>query len=413
MPTINPVKHGDLTDQQITEIKKKVLLQAAHDEFFAKFSHKVPWKKGAKTMSYRRLLYPKVNPEDVKPLTEGIAPRPSRIGYGTFEVAVENYADKVPYTREAVQYNIDDVVRDSGETLAYIFAQKLDYIKGKPFISSRASISYDTSVIKTMRKAKITLDKNKAKKWEGGLYLMMATPEVIEKLQDELVALGTSLDEATKEELARGIVGRKKGFVIASVPSDLFNLTGADAGKHMVAFVGRTFQGTSPISVYQLGDIEVFNNPLGSAVLTDEDGNITADDNRQIGSVAMNADGLAAVVNDDLCILNCKITVATIGATDLADNERTGFVSSSGFGFLGIDVIKAADGEEVASPTIVVKVKDSSGTTVTPESDGTYKLTAGVKYYYSVAKTSYTTVTGYYNAKAFDTTLTIALVTAG
>ena len=126
----------------------------------------------------------------------------------------------------------------------------------------------------------------------------------------------------------------------------------------------------------------------------------------------MNADGLAAVVNDDLCILNCEVTIATIAGSDLPMVERTGFKSSSGVGFVTINVIKAADGDPIASPTVAVKVKNSNGTTVTPESDGTYKLTAGVKYYYSVAKTSYTTVTGYYNAKAFDTTLTIALTLA-
>ncbi|MCK9235196.1 MAG: hypothetical protein M0Q41_10750 [Bacteroidales bacterium] len=410
MATITPNKHGDLTDQQVIEIKKKVLLQAAHDEFFAKFAHKVPWKKGARTMSYRRLIYPKVNPADIEPLTEGVAPRPSKIGYATFQVSVENYGDKVAYTREAVQYNIDDVVRDAGETLSYIFAQKMDYIKGKPFISSRASVSYDTSIIKTMRNAHIILTKNKAKKWEKGHFLMLATAEVIEQLQDELTDLGTSLDEVTKEELARGIVGRKKGFLIVEVPSDVFHLAG---GKHNVSFMGRTYQGYSPITVHQLGDIDVYNNPLGSGVLTDEDGNITADDNRQIGSVAMNADGLAAVVNDDLCILNCEITISTIAGSELSMSERTNYVSSSGESSLIISVTKALDGEALAGSTIVVKVKNSSGTEVSAESDGSYILTAGVKYYYSVALNLYTTVTGYFRASTHDATLVVPLTLAG
>lgn len=411
MPVPETVKHRDLTDQQITTIKKKIKLQAKADEYFDAFCEHEPWEKGSTTMSYRRLILPKVSPEEVKPAVEGVAPRPTKIAYATFKVSVADYRDKVIYTDESKRYNFDDVVRDSGETLSYKFTQKLDYIKGKPFISSRAKITAEPTVIGTMRKAKLILGptKNKAKKWSGAEYLMMTTPEVIEKLQDELEAKGSSLDEGTKKELAKGYVGKKKGFIISECPSDLFQ---KDNNTHYIVFIGRTFEGKSPVVCRNDGDVEVINNPLGSSVLIDEDGNITSDDNHQQGSVAMNALGLSATISDDMCILVCEFSVNTIEGSNLAMSERTGYVSSSGESKIRIKAIKAADSTEIQSPTLVVKENNASGTAITADSDGSFKVTAGKKYYYSVAKTGFTTVVGYVNASADDIELTAVLAAA-
>lgn len=323
---VTPIKHTDLTDEQITTIKKKIINQAKFDEYFDKFCEHETWEKGSKTMSSRRLIYPKVAPSEVKAATEGVAPRPSKIQYATFLTTVEDYRDKIPYTDESVRYNFDDVVRDAGSTLSYLFAQKLDYIKGKPFISSKCVLTKESTLIKTMRKAKIVLGKNKAKHYYGGKYLMIATPETIEILQDELEAKGSSLDAATKEELAQGVIHSKKGFVISECPSDLLQ---KNSTTHYVIFIGRTQEGRMPITASKMGDIEIINNPLGSSVLLDEDGNITSDDNHQMGSVAINAKGLSAAVNDDMCILVCEYTVSTIDGSNLAVSSRTGYKSDS------------------------------------------------------------------------------------
>lgn len=142
-----------------------------------------------------------------------------------------------------------------------------------------------------------------------------------------------------------------------------------------------------------MGDVEVINNPLGSSVLLDEDGNITSDDNRQEGSVAMNALGLGAAINDDMCILVCEFPINTVAGTDLAMSDRTGYVSSSGTSKFLVNAVAATDGDTIASPTITVKEDDASGKAVTAK-DGAYTVTAGKRYYYSVAKSGYTTVTG-------------------
>lgn len=408
MPTVaETIKHQDLTDEQITSIQKKIVTQAKKDEYFDKFCEHSKWGKGSKTLSYRRLIYPKVDPSEVKPAVEGVAPRPTKIAYATFETSVDDYRDKVPYTDESIRYNFDDVVRDAGATLGYKFTQKLDYIKGKPFISSKARITAESTLIKTMRKAKIILGKNMAKHWAQGNYLMIASPEGVELLRDELEAKGSSLDEGTKVTLTNGtVLPAKKSFIISECPSDLLMI---NDHEQYVVFMGRTNEGKSPVEVKDYKDVEVINNPLGSGVLLDEDGNITADDNKQQGSVAMNALGLGAAVTDDMCILVCKFSIDAINGSDLAMSERTGFVSSSDKSKLTFSVLKATDGTALANATITVKADSATGDAVTA-TNGVYTLTAGRKYYYSVALSGYTTVTGFVNANADNKELVISLV---
>lgn len=326
MATQAVIKHSDLTDEQIDTIKKKVIYQAKADEYFDQFCEHEPWEAGSQTMSYRRLVYPKVKATDVKAATEGVAPRPTKIAYATFKTTVADYRERTNYTDESTRYNFDDVVRDAGETLSYLFTKKLDYLKGKPFISSKCTITAESTLIKTMRKAKIILTKNEAKKYIDGNYLMIATPETLEILQDELEAKGSSLDEATKEELAEGITNKKKGFVISECPSDLLQKS---ESVHYVIFIGKTAQGKKPVVVRKMGDVEIINHPLGSGVLLDEDGNLVDDANNQVGSIAMNAKGLSATVADDMCILVCEFPVATIAGSELAMSGRTEYVSES------------------------------------------------------------------------------------
>ena len=322
------VKHTDLTDQQITTIQKKIVNQAKFDEFFDKYCEKVAWKKGSSALEYRRLIYPKVDPTDVVAIEEDVAPRPTTIEYATFRATVKNYRDKFIYTRESTQFNYDDVVRDGGEVLSYKTVQKLDYIKGSEFLKSKATLTAESSILDTLRKAKLILKKNKAKPWINGKYLAIMSPECLEKLQDELEAKGVGLDEATKEEILAGVVSSKKGFVFAECPSDILY---AEGGKHHIIFMGKTFEGKSPVTCRQLGDVEVINNPLGSGLMVDEDGNFTSDDNHQRGSVAVNIDGIGCHINDDMAILNTQFTVDTVEGNDFEEHpeKRSGYVSKS------------------------------------------------------------------------------------
>ena len=323
---INTVtKHTDLTDEQVAIIERKVRLDLNKEQFFDKFYNHKSWQKGAKTMEYRKLIRPKIKKEDVKVAVENTAPAPTAMSYATFKVEVNDYRDKIAYTDEAVRYNVDDVVVDATEQLSYIGKEKLDFIKAKPFVSSPCTVAPETKIVDTMNKAKIILKKNRATRWQGNNYLMVTTPEVLNMLQAELRTLGASISEATKEQLDMGAIGSWNGFLFVETANDYFY----KEAKHVIAFVGKNPNGVSPFETYAYNAeaVEVIHNPLGSGILIDEDGNVTSDDNKQKGSVAINMKGLAAVVSNDYCVLDCDFTATTIAGSAIAVSAETGYVS--------------------------------------------------------------------------------------
>lgn len=321
-------KYEDLTDQHVAHIQKQVLYGAQSEEFFSQFNDHREWKPGSDTLKYRKLIFPKVAKESVKPSAEGIAPRPTAMEYATFQVKVGIYRDRINYTDEAIKYSVDDVVSDAAVSLKNIAVEKLDIIKGTPWVSSKASITAAKTIVETMRKARIQLIKNKAKPWAQGDFLMMCSPEVMAALEMELEGK-TSLDESTKKDIVNAKVRNKYGFDIVECPSELLN--NSDGTTHMLVFAGKNPQGLSPVSDYKLKEIEIKRNKLGTGILLDEDGKVTDDANGQVGSVAMNIPGLGAAINDDLCILNCKWTVTTVNESTAqpALATQTGYVSSA------------------------------------------------------------------------------------
>lgn len=333
----NAVKYAELTDEHIKDIKKNIEMFSTSEEYWDKFAHHSTVPRGHKTFTYRKLIAPKVNKQDIKPRAEFIAPRPTKMAVATFEKTVDNYGDKAIYSREDLQYHFDDTVKNLAATLKEVVVQKKNYVKGKPFFESRAIITaYTTgglSIIKTCEKAAIILRKNKAKRWDGTRYLVHMTPEALNKLRDELAARGASLSEPTKKELdsVATAVGSYGDFIFSITTDDLMY---KNASTQYLVFMGkRNVDGESPVDVAKLegeSDIELIDRGLGSGVLYDEDGNITADTNKQQGELAINFDGLGAAVSDDLCILDCEISVDEIKGTELMVDEMTGYVSKSG-----------------------------------------------------------------------------------
>jgi len=324
------VTQAGLVNIQSKEYVDKTLratLQA--NEFWSKFTQHKAWQKGSTSLTYRRLTRPSVT--GASPLAEGIAPVPLTISYTEYKVTVANYREKVVYTRDSEIFNYDDAVADATDTLGYVFTKKQDIIKGTPFISSKAVLTAKSTVIATMRTAKMALKKNKMPTWDNGNYLMICPPEIIDQLEDELSAKGASLDEVTKSEVLNCNVRRKYGFsIIEAENADLLYLTGDNAGKMMIIFMGKNLEGKSPVTDYLYGSIETFFNPLGTEIVEDANNKITSDGNHQKGSVAMNAWGQAAAINEDLAILNCKFTLATDAGVTVADANRTGYQKAAG-----------------------------------------------------------------------------------
>ena len=405
MAVNNPVKYAEMTDEQIATVKRRIETFVKSREYFDKFVNHVKWERGSKTMKSRRVVKPFVRPEDVKPAAEDVAPRPHKVAVQTFEHSVDIYRDKIGYTAEDVLYGYDDIVQMAGDTLGEIVTQKLDIIKGTAFINSACTATYETSILKTLAKLAIILQKNEALPWNNGRYLAHLSPEALEKVREELEAKGVTLSEATKEEIEKGIIGHYGRWNFASCPSKL--LVKNATTQYMVC-MGRRPNGQSPIDVPTIDGVEVIHNPLGSGVMMDVDGNYTSDDNKQRGSVATNVDGIAAYVNDDLCVIDVEIPVAEIGGSVINSSELTGFVSESPTSTVTLEALDS-DGKAVAGATLTLKQKDASGASVSVTSNKA-TVTPGNTYYYSVAASNYTTVTGTFKANAGDVHLIVPMV---
>ena len=331
------VKYNDLKDEQILDIKKALEMFVPSEEYWDKFVHHSNVPKGHKTYQSRVLIAPKVKEADIKPRAEFKAPRPSKIAVKTLERTVESYGDKAIYSREDLQYHFDDTVKSITATLKEIAVQKLDWIKGKAFLKSRAvltpvKVGAVDNIIATAEEAAIIFRKNKVKRWDGAHYLAHITPEGLRKLRSEISDSKEVLSEPVKKELdGRTYEYYSYGDFYYSVTAhDLMYVEEGGAEKQYVIFMGkREIDGESPIDVAKLvgePNIELINNPLGSGVLEDEDGKITADDNKQQGSVAINMDGLGACVSDDLCVLRCKFEIDKVNETmNLTEAGKSGF----------------------------------------------------------------------------------------
>ena len=333
MAVNSPIKIEDLTDEQITMIVRRIETFAKSNEFFAKFTNPVKRQHGEKTWRSRKVVRPLVKPEDIREAVEDVAPRPQKIAVQTFEHSLTNYRDKVTYTAEDVLYGYDDIVKIAGDTLGEITVQKLDILKGTPFINSKCSATFVDNYDKTLAKVAIILQKNKAKAWSNGRYLAIVTPETLEEIRQSLKSTSNGiLSDATKEEYDSGIIAHYGRWNFAVCDSDLLY---KGEGKQWMVCLGRRPTGESPIDVATMDGVKVYHNPLGSGVLLDEDGNITSDDNKQRGSVACNIDGLGAYVNDDLCVIDVEVSASKIGSLfgqdefDYEETFPTGYVSGS------------------------------------------------------------------------------------
>lgn len=337
MPLANEgaVKYAELRDEHIDDVKKGIELFVKSEEYWDKFAHHSSVPRGHKTFTSRRLIRPKVKYEDISPRAELVAPRPTKIAVATFSKTVQNYGDKAYYTREDIQYHFDDTLSNIRYTLQEIAVQKLNLIKGHAFISSRATLTFDTNYRTTLRKAVKVLRRNGIKRWDGKRFLVHMTMEELSAFRAEL-ATASEKSERMRIQL-EGVdteVDIWEDWMISVPWNDDQTLYKSASVQYMVMMGKRGIDGESPVDVAKLegeSNIEVINNGLGTGILEDVDGKYTTDDNKQQGAVAINMDGLGAAVSDDLAILVCEVSAAQIEGSPLANPAGlTGYVSHSG-----------------------------------------------------------------------------------
>lgn len=344
----NAVTYAELTDEHIADIKKGIEMFVKENEYWDKFVHHTTVPRGHKTFQSRQVIEPIVKESDITERAEFIAPRTEKIAIRTFERTVKNYGTKSIYSREGLQYNIDNEVQIIRATLQSRAVKMLDFIKGKPFVSSRAIVepvvvtpasgSAYESILETAEEVAITFRKNHTQRWDGGLYLAHITPEGLKQLRKEIAAKGDRLSEPTKKELdGRTYEYYSYGDFNYSVTShDLmyFKESPSNTEKQYVIFMGRReADNESPIDVAKLegeSNIELINNPLGTGLLKDVDDNYTSDDNKQQGSVAINMDGLGACISDDLCVIRCAFSLKFVSNYVYENNDHPAYDVTGG-----------------------------------------------------------------------------------
>ena len=410
-----PITYDSLPDEAITDIGQTIEKFLDTAEYWDKFCHQSTVKKGHRNFSFRRLIRPDVRPEDIKPMAELVAPRPTKIALATFQKSVDNYGENGEYTREDIMFHYDDTVLSLAATLKEKARQKIDLVKGKAFVSSRAIITYDTSLLNTLENAAIIFRKNEVNPWANNYYLAHLTPEMWKQLKAEVRANKESLDEKTKV----AINGKEEEFAVYG--DWMFSITTSkvlykdDANQILVLQARRGIDNQSGVEVSRMegyGKTEFGDNGLGDGIIYDEDGNLVADKNKQKGSCYVNILGVGAAVSDDLSILNCVVPISRISGTVINVGEKTGYVSTSPVSSMTISAINAANGQAVATPTITVKKKSATGTVVNATSGTTYPVVAGDTYYVKVEKSGFTTVAFTYKAQPGALPLVVAMTAA-
>lgn len=387
---VDPITRTSLPNECVNDIAENIEKFIDGAEYWDRFCHHSVVKKGHKKFSYRRLIKPDVHPTDIHEMAELVAPRPTKIALATFEKSVANYGENGEYTREDLMYHLDNTVLSLTATLKEKMRQVLDLVKGHAFVSSRATITYGSTLLETLEDAAIIFRKNEVNRWANGYYLAHLTPEMWKQLKAEVRLNKESLDEKTKIMLN----GKEEEFPVYG--DWMFSITTSkvvykDSGTQILVLQGRRgIDNESGVEVSRMegyGKIEFGDNGLGDGLIYDEDGNLTNDKNKQKGSCFINALGVGVGISDDLAVLNCEVTINEVAKAAVNLAERTSFVAAAPVSYFTVSAIEA-DGTAIASPTITVKKKNASGAAVTPVS-GKYEVVAGDVYYVKVAATGF------------------------
>lgn len=329
MATEKFINHEELKGiEDIPKIQEYVNAPTHEKPFWDGLCDHADWTKGHTKLSYRELDISDLTVEQAKAteMKEAIAPASRKVKYKSYEVETKDYGTNYQYTEYALRSNYDDLKRDIGRTLKYETTDILENLKGVQFTMSRFTVTLGTGADKYLRmfaKARGILQKNHAK---GNLKAIVTT-EVLEEINKELEAMGQVLPAATKEEMIiDGVAGKLKGFtIIERSDSFLYKTEGESPSQknyQFIIFIADTNRmGYKPVKTFGNQAWEVIDNPLGSGVVKDKDGNVVADYNHQMGAVACNLKNFAAIHQADDAHLVAKVELAPIAAVDGGEQQ--------------------------------------------------------------------------------------------
>lgn len=304
--------------EDITKIQEYVNAPEHEPEFWRSLCDTATWEKGYAKLNYRELDISDltVSQVEAKEMKEAIAPDPSKVTYKSYEVTTKDYGLRFPYTEKALRTNYDDLKRDIGRTLRYQAIDVTENLIGSQFIKSRYTLTIGTGSNKwatLFKKARSILKKNKCRL--NGLVAILTT-EALEAVELEMEANGVAMPEGIKDDLIKeGLIKKYTGFEVVERADDF--LYDADGKSQYVIFIAKENRmGLKPVKTFKNEEWEVIDNPLGSGVVADANGNIVADYNHQAGAVAANLKNFAAIHQADESHLVCKVELATDSAVD-------------------------------------------------------------------------------------------------
>ncbi len=311
----NYINHAGMPVEQVKAVDLKCRRYEQNAEkFWEQFFDKGTWEKGHKTFTHRKHIRPEVTLSVVNAmkLAEGYGAVKSNIKVVDWEESVDNFGAYVPYTREAIQYNIDNVVGMAENDFKYKMVLVPEIARANAICTSNFQMTPVTTNnavdwFATFNKAKVILTKKKSLKFKG-TFLAIITPEIEGDLKNYLHSKGESLDEITKEDITReGTIYKWNGFTL-TVRSDEAMYSNTDS---KIVFIVRTEDGELPGSEIT-AEFEIYDKGLGSGLIQTKDSTdaspvYEADTNNREGTVALNIDHFGASIQADLAHLVCVV----------------------------------------------------------------------------------------------------------
>lgn len=306
----NYVSNGGMSVEQVNVVDKDVKRYVNDSEqFWKKYFKPATWVRGQKTFEHRKHIRPEVTLAKATSfeLAEGYGAVKSGITVAKWTDSVKDYGTYTPYTAEALQYNIDDVISLASDNFTVFAVEVPEAIRAAALCTSNFQMTAETTITATLDKAKVILDKAKSKKINAGGYVAIMTPELVAKLKAELRANGSYLDEISKEDITReGSVYKYNGFYITERSDDaMYN-----GSNDKIVFIVKTRDNELPGSEVEAETI-VFDNGLGSGLVrangdTGATATYVADTNRREGSIALNINHLGVGIQADMGHLVCE-----------------------------------------------------------------------------------------------------------
>lgn len=316
-PTLEKfINHDDLKGiTDVEDIKEYVNAPSREPLFWDSLCDHDKWNPAYSAIVYRELDISDLTVDQAKAteMKEAIAPDPSKIKYKSYKATTKDFGLRFPYTEVELRNNYHGLKRDIGRTLRYQADDVTENLKAAQFIKSRYTLTLgegDRKWRDLFIKAKSVLMKNKGK----GSFKAIMTTEALAELRKELETAGETLPESVKSDINKnGAITHYNGFdIIERTDAALY-----ESGSQYVIFLaGHNVLGNMAVKAFGGVQWDVIDNPLGSGVIADKNGNIVSDYNHQMGAVAANLKNFGAVHQADEIHLVCKVTLAEFGATD-------------------------------------------------------------------------------------------------